>query len=132
MKTLRNLYLLSVAALLAFALVAGSDARAADLSKLELTWQTVHAADCLQTMYIARNPSDWQESSSKFLIGSHPNGTQVIAWCALTSYGHYKITQLITEHVDSPAVLWWWQGLTIGVTAANVANNYSMGIRFSF
>jgi hypothetical protein len=101
--------------------------------KFEITYQVAHAADCVQTLNIARHPDRWEERGSAWLLGKHPAPATVAAWCVMSAYGHAQMSKRIAHWFpDHPVVTRVWQSVTIGATLATVQHNYELGLQFSF
>jgi hypothetical protein len=93
----------------------------------EITWQSLHGVDALQTFSIARDPECFQEITDP-VIGHHPSEVSVLLWAAGASVLHFLVTDYLAEHT-SPTVVRLWEGITIGSTGYFVWHNHQIGIR---
>jgi hypothetical protein len=99
------------------------------LTRAELTWQALHAADSLQTVQIARSDC-FRESNAVTgrLIGDHPSTAGAIGWGVGMAVAHYGVTRWL-ESIDAPRwMLGTWQAMTIVDTADAVKQNHDQGI----
>lgn len=98
----------------------------------ETAYQTLHLVDLGQTLDIAANPDRYYERESAWAIGAHPSRGKVLAYFALTAYGHAWVTERLA---DNNAPRWMrrtWQAITVGDTAHCVSNNFSIGLKVTF
>lgn len=114
-------------------LLAGNQARAESFYEesqlttsgtLELTYQTVHLADWLQTLTIARNPERFYETNK--VLGEHPSVSDVNRYFLSTAIGHALIS-----HILPPTAARVWQGATITMQLGYVQQNHQLGIGFN-
>lgn len=92
---------------------------------LESTWQVLQFVDWKQTRVIANHPELYEEKNPIF--GSHPSTGKVDAMFAAGALLHVGITHVLPKEYRV-----YWQAVTIGMSAACVINNYSIGIRVGF
>lgn len=88
---------------------------------LEVTWQVLHAIDLGQTLTIADRPDKYYELNP--LLGKHPDRGKVYAYFLTGSVLHLGVTHVLPRKWRTP-----WQGVTLTVTGACVANNFNVGI----
>jgi hypothetical protein len=93
-------------------------------------WLALHAVDTVQTFRIADDPRCFKESDSltRRLIGEHPSDGEVAAWAIGSAALHLGVTELLLRN-EHPRLAKAWQWVRIGVTAAAVADNYTIGVR---
>lgn len=91
----------------------------------EIVWQSLHYVDWQQTLTIAKNPLQYNETNP--ILGRHPSVDDVRTYMAITAFLHLGISYALPEKYRDG-----WQWLTIGMTGSAVARNYNVGIRFSF
>ena len=94
----------------------------------ETVYQSLHLADTLQTLQIARHPESYWEAVNP-IMGHHPTQGRVLEVMASEAVLHALVTQAL---VDRP--LWAqrsWQALSIGWSAANVNRNARIGLTLS-
>jgi hypothetical protein len=97
----------------------------------EGAYQALHAVDGLETLRIADDPAHMYEDVSPFL-GKHPAPHSVVALFAVTSVGHFGVTELLVRRGAPPWVLRTWEGIGIGVEAACVTDNYAHHVTPTF
>jgi hypothetical protein len=93
-------------------------------------WLALHAVDTVQTFRIADHPTCFEEGDSitQSLIGRHPSYGEVAAWSVGSAALHLGVTEWLLR-TDHPRIAKAWQYLRIGITAAAVSDNHSVGIR---
>ena len=94
----------------------------------ETVYQSLHVADTLQTLQIARHPESYYEAINP-IMGHHPSQGRVLAVMASEAVLHGLVTQSI---VDQP--IWAqrsWQAVSIGWSAANIHRNAQIGLTLS-
>lgn len=89
----------------------------------EAGYLTLHCADWAQTLQIADSGGRWTEQN--VFLGRHPSRGKVNAYFAGTALAHVLIARCLP-----PDARHWFQGVTIGIEAGCVGNNYRIGIRF--
>ena len=92
---------------------------------LEGTWQALHVIDWGQTAMIARNPDRYYEMNP--MLGRHPSTELVHAYAATGAIFHLVVTHFLPSKYRP-----YWQGVTIGMSAACVANNFNVGLGVRF
>ena len=93
----------------------------------ELTFQTLNIIDWGQTRYIAKNPDQFYESESAWIIGNHPSIETVDTFMLVSAILHPVIAYYLPSS--------WrlaFQYITIGDKLNATAGNASIGIRMSF
>jgi hypothetical protein len=112
----------------ACALAAGC--QSLDLSREEITWQTLHAVDVAQTLSAADDPCYVEDAYvTRALIGSQPSEAEVLLWGAGMAVGHAWVTGLL-ERRNAPAWLrTTWSYATITGTGLAIATNHAEGVR---
>jgi len=95
------------------------------MDTLEITWQTLWAADYLQTRQIAKAPDSYYEKN-KFL-GEHPSVGKVNVYFAASAAAHYMVSQALPPRWRET-----WQMVTIVYEVDAVVQNYKIGLGFSF
>jgi hypothetical protein len=83
------------------------------------------AVDYGQTRTIAKNPDQWYEQNP--ILGEHPSVAEVNRYFALAAIGHVAASATLP-----PKWRKVWQYVTIGVEAAAVGHNISLGIGVSW
>ena len=86
---------------------------------------TLKAVDYAQTMKIAREPDKYHEENP--LMSKHPSETEVTLMFA----GGYIAETAIAMALPTPYRS-WWQYLRIGMSAACVGRNLSIGLGVGF
>ena len=94
----------------------------------EITWQSLHGIDTLQTLSVARDPDCYYESVVDPLIGKHPSEGVVVLWAATASVLHFVVTDWLVEH-EHPTLVRVWEGVTIASSAFWIAHNTKNGVR---
>jgi hypothetical protein len=99
-------------------------------SRESQAWLALHAVDTAQTLRIADDPRCFHEGNSvtRSMIGSHPSDGEVFAWSVGSAALHLGVTEWLLR-TDHPRIAKAWQYLRIGITAAAVSDNHSVGIR---
>ncbi len=92
---------------------------------LETTFGVLKFIDWRQTRTIAKNPDMRTESNP--LLGWNPTVATVDKYFLATAVLHLIITHYLPQEHRI-----WWQGLFITLNGANVAHNFSIGIRMDF
>jgi hypothetical protein len=99
----------------------GGCAKADEILKLEIAYQSVAAVDMLQTLSI--KDEHWCEETNR-LLGKHPSNKEVISYFVATGVIHAIIASKLP--VKYARV---FEYVTIGFEAGTVAHNYSIGMR---
>ncbi len=97
-------------------------------SRLETTYQLLHAADVVQTLQLHNHP-ELREANP--LLGDHPTQGKIGAFYLISAYGHAYTTDALDAHVPRWACR-TWQALTLVDAAEAVRHNYQLGLRFGF
>ena len=99
-------------------------------------YTALHLADWAQTREIAEKPDEYHETNCA--LGDHPSKGEVDVYMGGTLIAHWVISDLLPTKWRVPLIdaqinpRAWWQSVTIGVEAACVVNNYSIGLRGDF
>lgn len=101
-----------------------------ELSREEISWQTLHAMDIAQTMSAASDPC-YEEDAwlTQKLIGRQPSDTEVMAWGVGTAVGHVLVASALDAWNAPEWVQKAWSYGTISYTGFTVANNHNEGVR---
>jgi hypothetical protein len=98
----------------------------------ESVYQALHVIDSAQTVYIARDPSQYYERVSGWAIGHHPSEADVVRFMAADAIVHILVTTALVR-MDAPS---WatrtWELLTISSTGYCVRSNIKIGIKARF
>lgn len=95
----------------------------------EMAWQTLHAADAVQTWHIVDDPcySEGDQLTSQ-LIGAEPSHESVAAWAIGGAALHAGVSEfLLAKNYDTAFKL--WQSVTIANTAFALGQGYAVGVR---
>lgn len=101
------------------------------LSDREIAWQTLHAADVLQTYHGPAKDPRYVEADpfTKKIIGTKPSGDRVILWGVGSSVAHYYVMKALD---DSNLPKWTknfvW-GIDFSYKGYTIYNNHKIGIR---
>lgn len=92
---------------------------------LQIAYYTLHAADWLQTRYIAKHPDRYYECNP--IIGKHPGVGKVNTYFAVSAGINTVIPYLLPRPYRTI-----WQGGIIAVEVGCVASNARVGIKLQF
>lgn len=84
------------------------------------------AADCSQTLYIARHPNRYSEDDSKIFIGKHPSKRDVLFHCTAIAIIHTAIADKLNDPYRT-----YWQSIFIIIESDAVNHNREIGIGLS-
>lgn len=120
--------------LFATALLAGAmfsaGCQSLDLSREEITWQSLHAIDIAQTLSAAQDPCYVEDAYiTKRLIGKQPSQGEVLVWGVGMAVGHAWVSNLLEQRNAPGWVQKTWSYATITGTGLAIATNHSEGIR---
>jgi len=90
---------------------------------LEGMYLTLHTMDWMQTRH-----ADWDRFyETNPILGRSPSKAKTDLYFLMTGVLHPVVTHLLPEEWRA-----WWQGITIGVEAVTVGNNFSIGMTMGF
>ena len=87
----------------------------------------MHGVDVAQTVQISRHPECFHEINSAYLIGRHPDLTQVAAWALAEGYGHWWVSGWLADH-KMKRTRRIWEILSIGYKGYTLRTNERQGI----
>lgn len=102
----------------------------ASMDRNEITWQTLHTVDVLQTLNAASDPC-YKEKAwvTKRLIGEQPDDHEVIAWGVGTAVLHAWVSSSLDERGAPLWVQKLWELGTLGHTTYAIGSNHENGVR---
>lgn len=92
----------------------------------EAAYLALHGVDWGQTLYIADHPGEYHERN-RLMFSEHPSRGEVNLKFAVGAVLHPLVSYLLPDEYRP-----WWQYGTIGLEAACVGNNISLGIGMGF
>lgn len=122
------------AALLCVVVPAKAESWNTEEAVLEVVWQGLHLLDWGTTLDIVSRPDEYHEINP--ILGDHPSRGKVNLYMGLGAVLHPLVTHVLPRDAEvfglsfKPRRI--WQGVTIMVSGACVANNFSIGLRLNF
>lgn len=95
--------------LLAISILIALSSGCASLSREEIALQTLHAADVMQTLQIAKNTCNYSESDpiTKKIIGENPSESSVLAWGVGSALLFHYVSQRADEAEGWKRAAWY-------------------------
>lgn len=112
-------------------LIALSSGGCASMSREELILQSLHAADVMQTLQIAKNTCNYSESDpiTKRIIGENPSERSVIAWGVGSALAFHWVSQKVDESDGWERAAWY--GAMILTRGQIILGNEKEGIHLT-
>lgn len=95
----------------------------------ELSYQSLHLIDTLQTLDIARQPGHYETNP---VLGRHPSDRAVLAYMAGEALLHVVVSDQLARH-DAPA--WMraaWHVTSVSMAGNTVRANAQLGLKVRF